>query len=40
MNHEEVKLETVRKMFEYEKISRELDACTNIDLLEMYASVM
>ena len=33
MNHEELKLETVRKMFEYEKISRELDACTNIDLL-------
>ena len=33
MNHEEVKLETVRKMFEYEKISRELESCTNIDLL-------
>lgn len=33
MNHEEMKLDTVSKMFEYEKISRELDTCTNIDLL-------
>ena len=33
MNHEELKLETVSKMFEYEKISRELDSCTNIDML-------
>lgn len=33
MNHEELKLETVSKMFEYEKISRELDSCTNIDMM-------
>ncbi len=33
MNHDEMKLETVSKMFEFEKISRELDTCTNIDLL-------
>jgi hypothetical protein len=34
MKHEELTLETVTKMFEYEKISRELDTCTNIDLLK------
>ena len=33
MNHEELKLESVSKLFEFEKISRELDTCTNIDLL-------
>ena len=33
MNPEELKLETVSKLFEYEKISRELDSCTNQDLL-------
>jgi hypothetical protein len=33
MNHDELQLETVSKMFEYEKISRELDTCTNVDLL-------
>jgi hypothetical protein len=33
MDHESMKLETVSKMFEFEKISRELDTCTNIDLL-------
>lgn len=33
MNPENMKLETVSKMFEYEKISRELDSCTNIDIL-------
>jgi len=33
MNPDNMKLETVSKMFEYEKISRELDSCTNIDLL-------
>lgn len=33
MNHEEMKLESVSKQFEFEKISRELDTCTNIDLL-------
>lgn len=33
MKHEDLTLETVSKMFEYEKISRELDTCTNIDYL-------
>ena len=33
MNHEELKLENVSKLFEFEKISRELDTCTNIDLM-------
>jgi hypothetical protein len=33
LNHEELKLESVSKLFEFEKISRELDTCTNIDLL-------
>ena len=33
MNPDELKLETISKLFEYEKISRELDTCTNIDLL-------
>lgn len=33
MNPDEVKLETISKLFEYEKISRELDSCTNIDLM-------
>jgi hypothetical protein len=33
MDHENLKLETVSKLFEFEKISRELDSCTNIDLI-------
>ena len=33
MDPENVKLENVSKLFEYEKISRELDSCTNIDLM-------
>lgn len=33
MEHDELKLGTVSKMFEFEKISRELDTCTNIDIL-------
>jgi hypothetical protein len=33
MNHEELKLESMSKLFEFEKISRELDTCTNIDLM-------
>ena len=33
MNHEEMKLESVSKQFEFEKISRELDTCSNIDML-------
>jgi hypothetical protein len=33
MEHDELKFATVSKMFEFEKISRELDTCTNIDIL-------
>jgi len=33
MNPDELELETISKLFEYEKISRELDACTDIDLM-------
>ena len=33
MDHDQVKLESVSKLFEFEKISRELDTCTNIDIL-------
>jgi hypothetical protein len=34
MNHEELKLESINKLFEFEKISREIDTCTNIDLMK------
>jgi hypothetical protein len=33
MDHEELKLKSFSKLFEFEKISRELDSCTNTDLL-------
>jgi len=33
MNHEDMRLESVSKQFEFEKISRELDTCTNVDML-------
>jgi len=33
MDPENLELENVSKLFEYEKISRELDTCTNIDLM-------
>jgi hypothetical protein len=33
MNSEEFSLSSVSKLFEYEKMSRELDSCTNIDLM-------
>jgi hypothetical protein len=33
MDHNDFKLESVSKLFEFEKISRELDTCTNIDLM-------
>lgn len=33
MTPEELNLTSVNKLFEYEKISRELDTCTNIDLI-------
>lgn len=34
MDHDGIKLESVSKLFEFEKISRELDTCTNIDLMK------
>lgn len=33
MNYDELKLENISKLFEFEKISRELDTCTNIDFM-------
>ena len=32
-SHEEMHLESFSKQFEYEKISREIDACDDIDVL-------
>lgn len=34
MNHESLKLESVSKLFEFEKISREIDCCTNLESLK------
>lgn len=33
MNHEGLELESISKLFEFEKISRELDACSDADKL-------
>lgn len=33
MNHEEIKLESMSKLFEFEKISRELETCSNVEQL-------
>lgn len=33
MDHEELRIDSMSKLFEFEKISRELDTCTNIDLM-------
>lgn len=33
MNPDDFQLESLSKLFEYEKVSRELDTCTNIDLM-------
>jgi hypothetical protein len=33
MKHEDLHLETVSKMFEFEKLSRELDDCVDINTL-------
>ena len=33
MNPDDMKLESVSKQFEFEKISRELDNCTNIEMM-------
>lgn len=37
MNHEEIVLENVSKMFEFEKISRDLDSLDNIKLVKNFA---
>jgi hypothetical protein len=34
MNHEKLELESVAKMFEFEKLSRELDNCSDINQLK------
>ena len=34
MNPDNIELNNLSKIFEYEKISRELESCTNIDLLK------
>jgi len=34
MNPDDLKLENISKLFEYEKISREIDSCSNIDLMK------
>jgi hypothetical protein len=34
MNPDEIKLENLSKIFEYERISREIDSCENIELLK------
>ena len=34
MNPDNIELDNLSKIFEYEKISRELESCTNIDLIK------
>ena len=34
MKPDNIELDNLSKIFEYEKISRELESCTNIDLLK------
>lgn len=34
MTPDDLKLETISKLFEYEKISREIDSCENINQLK------
>ena len=36
MNPDDIKLESVSKQFEFEKISRELDTCTNIEMMRNF----
>lgn len=33
MNHEEINLESISKLFEFEKISRELESCSDVEQL-------
>lgn len=39
MNLNEIKLEDVNKLFEYEKISREIDSIENIDTIKHFAKL-
>lgn len=34
MNPDDIKIKNMTKLFEYEKISREIDSCTNLDLMK------
>ena len=37
MNPDQIQLENVNKMFEYEKLSRDIDSIDNIELIKNYA---
>ena len=37
MNPDDIELENLSKIFEYERISREIDSCDNIELLKNIA---
>jgi hypothetical protein len=37
MNPDDIELENLSKIFEYERISRELDSCDNVELLKNIA---
>lgn len=34
MNHENIELENITKLFEFEKICREIDSCGNVEFLQ------
>lgn len=34
MNHETIELENITKLFEFEKICREIDSCKNVESLQ------
>lgn len=34
MNHEDVKLENISKLFEFERIAREIDSCDDVKVLQ------
>jgi len=36
MNPDEIELDTIDKLFEYEKISRELDSCADLNYLRNF----
>jgi hypothetical protein len=37
MNPDEIELENLSKIFEYERISREIDSCNDVELLKNIA---